>query len=293
MRQRNESTTMFGAHWLVVFAVAACSTSAEAPIGPTRDPSLDCDVIATRCHEYYMSSGKARECHDLGHDPMGRPEQCTQRLDDCLSACASPDAGRKADASSGAAGSGIGGQSGAGGQGTGGQGGAATGAGGSSDSGPATGGQGGTGQGGAAAGGGGSGGGTSGGTGGQSGGAAGGGGSGGGGAAGAAGQSGGGQGGRVDAGGDVRADGPSRDAMAEAGPTNDCKAYCDCMQPTCGTQTGYPFANAAACTNACMMYSAVQYKCYLYFCNEANRTGSKGHNCQHAWGMLGLDECPP
>ena len=97
----------------------------------------------------------------------------------------------------------------------------------------------------------------------------------------------------MDAGGDIRIDAPVRDAMPEAGPMNDCKAYCDCMQPTCGTQMGYPFPNAAACTSACTMYSAPQYKCYLYFCNEAKRTGSKGHNCQHAWGMFGLDECPP
>lgn len=84
----------------------------------------------------------------------------------------------------------------------------------------------------------------------------------------------------------------ARETDGEAGPPVDvCESYCDCLDGTCATQAGYPHASRADCVTACNAFSAEQKVCWPKFCAQAKAGVSKTHNCEHAWGKLGLDEC--
>lgn len=77
-------------------------------------------------------------------------------------------------------------------------------------------------------------------------------------------------------------------------PSAECTAHCACMAEQCATVSGYPYKSEKECTNSCGRFSAAELKCWSYFCTAAKaQTGStKTHSCQHAWGTLGLEECP-
>jgi len=66
------------------------------------------------------------------------------------------------------------------------------------------------------------------------------------------------------------------------------------MKTACSSVSGYPWKTDEACLNRCDTYSDPQLKCFPYWCEKA-QTGpaaNKKHTCEHAWGMLGLSECP-
>lgn len=77
------------------------------------------------------------------------------------------------------------------------------------------------------------------------------------------------------------------DASADA-----CVSYCECMLPTCGEQLGGDFADNAACLARCATFDATELSCWSGFCDTARAGTSVSHNCDHAAGALGLDECP-
>lgn len=82
------------------------------------------------------------------------------------------------------------------------------------------------------------------------------------------------------------------EAAADSGPDLLCQTYCACLNDTCSTQTGYPFAAAGSCATACAAMNADQRKCWPNWCEQAKASANKEHLCEHAWGALGLDECP-
>lgn len=87
-------------------------------------------------------------------------------------------------------------------------------------------------------------------------------------------------------------DGSALDGDAAADPL--CTSYCKCLTDTCSTQTGYPFAAAGSCAAKCASMSAAERKCWPNWCEQAKAGGAaKEHLCEHAWGALDLDECPP
>jgi hypothetical protein len=82
------------------------------------------------------------------------------------------------------------------------------------------------------------------------------------------------------------------DGGAGDGATTDpaCAAYCTCLAGACSAIAGYPFAPAGSCESACAAQSAAERACFPRWCAKAE--SSKGvHDCEHAWGKLGLDEC--
>lgn len=87
--------------------------------------------------------------------------------------------------------------------------------------------------------------------------------------------------------GDAAAEG---DAEAAA-PVDPCASYCACLGTTCSALPGYPHASPDACLAACAAFTADQKACWPKFCEEAKAGVSTTHNCEHAWGKLGLDEC--
>lgn len=87
--------------------------------------------------------------------------------------------------------------------------------------------------------------------------------------------------------GGAAADGAASDG-APADPA--CIAYCACLAGACSAVAGYPFAAQGSRLAACAAQSAEQRTCFTRWCAKAE--SSKGlHDCQHAWGQLGLDEC--
>ena len=72
-----------------------------------------------------------------------------------------------------------------------------------------------------------------------------------------------------------------------------CMAYCGCMQSTCTSYEGYPYADEAACITACEALDGIVLQCFGGFCEQA--VNSEGtlieHYCQHAWGELGNEKC--
>jgi hypothetical protein len=71
-----------------------------------------------------------------------------------------------------------------------------------------------------------------------------------------------------------------------------CTSYCDCMQKTCTAHHTDPnFATSAACMTACTRYEHRERRCWANFCQIATQGMSPLHNCDHASGDLGLDEC--
>jgi hypothetical protein len=86
--------------------------------------------------------------------------------------------------------------------------------------------------------------------------------------------------------------GDSSDAPVDSGP-DVCPDYCKCLNDTCSAVTGYPFASVDQCLAACKQMTDPQKKCWPGFCAQASAGGStKNHNCEHAWGLYDLDECP-
>jgi len=86
--------------------------------------------------------------------------------------------------------------------------------------------------------------------------------------------------------------GSATDAPADVAAT--CMTFCDTMQATCSSYSGYPWANLGACVSACNMFTAAEFKCWNYFANLAkNSAVDRQHNCEHARGDDGLMECPP
>jgi hypothetical protein len=70
-----------------------------------------------------------------------------------------------------------------------------------------------------------------------------------------------------------------------------CTDYCACMRMTCTSKTAAPFSTAEACLAACLDYTDAERKCWASFCSLAASGVSEMHNCDHAAGELGLDEC--
>jgi hypothetical protein len=80
---------------------------------------------------------------------------------------------------------------------------------------------------------------------------------------------------------------------ADAAPDTFCADYCTCLTDTCATVAEYPFAAAGSCEAHCAVLSAAERACWPKFCADAKAsTTNKVHLCEHAWGKLGLDECP-
>lgn len=86
----------------------------------------------------------------------------------------------------------------------------------------------------------------------------------------------------------------ARDPWDGGPPSAECVAHCECMQTNCAAASGYPYAAPRDCTDHCGRFTAPQMKCWSYFCAEAAKAtpANKIHNCQHAWGTWGVEECP-
>lgn len=94
----------------------------------------------------------------------------------------------------------------------------------------------------------------------------------------------------TDGGGDA-GDSGEGGAMVDAGGADPaCAAYCACVAGACAAIAGYPFAAAGSCASACASQSADERACFPKWCAKAESSRSK-HDCEHAWGGLGLDEC--
>jgi hypothetical protein len=81
------------------------------------------------------------------------------------------------------------------------------------------------------------------------------------------------------------ADGGSADAGA-------CIAYCACMTKQCSQPAEAPAwtKDPTMCLAKCATFSAQQRSCWSSFC-DVNAATVPVHNCVHAWGGHGLDEC--
>jgi hypothetical protein len=82
------------------------------------------------------------------------------------------------------------------------------------------------------------------------------------------------------------------DGGASDGSSTDpaCAGYCSCLAGACAAIAGYPFTAPGSCASACAAQSAAERACFPRWCAKAE--SSKGvHDCEHAWGKLGLDEC--
>ena len=76
-------------------------------------------------------------------------------------------------------------------------------------------------------------------------------------------------------------------------PPLTCDMQCTCLVDTCSTQVGYPFADTPACLATCERDLSPKLKCFHSFCTfAATLEGDfRQHNCEHAWGGLGVAEC--
>lgn len=72
-----------------------------------------------------------------------------------------------------------------------------------------------------------------------------------------------------------------------------CALHCACLADTCATLVGYPFGDTQACLTTCERDLSPALKCFYSFCTFAHRLEGdfRQHNCEHAWGALGLAEC--
>ena len=76
-------------------------------------------------------------------------------------------------------------------------------------------------------------------------------------------------------------------------PSVECVEYCQCVGTTCVAEPGYPFADEAACLSACADFTEPELTCWTMWCTDAAADATLlDHLCSHAWGELGLDECP-
>ena len=78
---------------------------------------------------------------------------------------------------------------------------------------------------------------------------------------------------------------------ASVDPT--CRALCTCLAGSCGSKTGYPYPDDAACLAACGALDAPSKACFPKWCAKAEAAGASSnvHFCEHAWGKNGTDEC--
>ena len=72
-----------------------------------------------------------------------------------------------------------------------------------------------------------------------------------------------------------------------------CAAYCDCLQPTCGSQTQYLYSSIEQCRGTCATFTEEERTCWSKFCDRAKALSeaNRQHECDHAQGKLNLDEC--
>jgi hypothetical protein len=65
------------------------------------------------------------------------------------------------------------------------------------------------------------------------------------------------------------------------------------LADTCAPLVGYPFADTQACLTTCERDLSPALKCFHSFCTFAQQLEGdfRQHNCEHAWGALGLAEC--
>ena len=72
-----------------------------------------------------------------------------------------------------------------------------------------------------------------------------------------------------------------------------CDLHCACLADTCATLVGYPFGDTQACLSTCERDLSPKLKCFYSFCTFAQQLDGdfRQHNCEHAWGALGLAEC--
>jgi hypothetical protein len=77
---------------------------------------------------------------------------------------------------------------------------------------------------------------------------------------------------------------------AEAGA---CLAYCACMTKQCSQPADAPawVKDPTMCLAKCATFSTQQRSCWSSFC-DVNAATVPVHNCVHAWGGHGLEECP-
>jgi hypothetical protein len=74
-------------------------------------------------------------------------------------------------------------------------------------------------------------------------------------------------------------------------PASDCELLCSCLEATCSSLEGYPYADTAACLTNCEAHTAEEVTCWGQFCDQAATSADPDHLCEHAWGDLGLEEC--
>jgi hypothetical protein len=89
---------------------------------------------------------------------------------------------------------------------------------------------------------------------------------------------------------------PGADVVAatDLGTADDgaCIAYCACMTKQCSQPADAPawIKDPTMCVAKCATFSAQQRSCWSSFC-DVNAATVPVHNCAHAWGGHGLQEC--
>ncbi len=81
-------------------------------------------------------------------------------------------------------------------------------------------------------------------------------------------------------------------SIPDASPPN-CDLHCACLADTCASLVGYPFGDTQACLSTCERELSPTLKCFYSFCTFAHQLEGdfRQHNCEHAWGGLGVAEC--
>jgi hypothetical protein len=91
----------------------------------------------------------------------------------------------------------------------------------------------------------------------------------------------------TDSGSETSAATSTGEATTTGGTAAECEAYCGCMATNCSEYAAYPYADEAACLDACAMLTPDALTCFTAFCGDAEVE----HQCEHAWGELGTDKC--
>lgn len=72
----------------------------------------------------------------------------------------------------------------------------------------------------------------------------------------------------------------------------ECEAWCSCLEAACSDVAGYPIGSVEECHVECAMRTDEEIACWQGFCDSvAESPALADHNCEHAWGGLGLAEC--
>jgi hypothetical protein len=95
----------------------------------------------------------------------------------------------------------------------------------------------------------------------------------------------------VDAAGPRDTAGSAADTAAPGGQA--CASYCACVSKQCAKYAMAPawVKDATMCPARCAMFNQQQRACWPTFC-DPNAASVSEHDCEHAWGGLGLSECP-